>query len=108
MAPFDAVKLTTVRADRAGAFEVDVTIPIGMDLGSHHIRALGTTSQVEATVPLALELPTLASSTPGSLATGLPQSGLETAPLIALGGGLLVAGLAITWLRRSRTRRQQR
>ena len=99
MTASDPVFLTNVTADRDGAFQVTVTIPATVPPGDHRIMAVRADGSVAVTDAVVVLPPAPASGT--TPAAALAQSGSET-PWggLALGGMLLLVGLALTALRR--------
>jgi hypothetical protein len=92
------VDLGTAQADAAGFATFTFTIPAGLEVGAHNVTMTGLTSgataQADFTVTAAAAQDT----------SGLAYTGTDVLPLLALGGGLLVAGAgAVTVAARRRS-----
>jgi hypothetical protein len=81
------VDLGTVRADANGVATFTFTIPAGLEVGTHSVTMTGLTSGITAEATFTV---TAAAEGVG----GLAYTGAEVVPLLAVGGGLLVAGAA--------------
>ena len=91
------VDLGTVQADANGNATFTFTVPAGLETGTHSVTMTGLTSGTEQAVTFTVTAPAAATG-------GLAYTGSEVVPLVALGGGLLVAGAgAVTVARRRRT-----
>jgi hypothetical protein len=102
------VDLGTVQADANGNATVTFTVPADLATGAHSVTMTGLTSGVERTAGFVVTSSGDAGAgdeaVPVDEAGGLAYTGAEVAPLLALGGGLLVAGAgAVTVARRRRT-----
>jgi hypothetical protein len=81
------VDLGTVQADAAGFATFTFTIPAGLESGIHSVTMTGLTSGATAEATFTV--------TAGAQSTGgLAYTGTDVLPLLAVGGGLLVAGAA--------------
>jgi hypothetical protein len=91
------VDLGTVEADDNGFATFTFTIPAHLEGGIHSVTMTGATSGVTAEATFTV---TVADQDAG----GLAYTGADVLPLLALGGGLLVAGVgAVTVASRRRS-----
>ena len=102
----EPVVLGTAVADDDGAIRLLTTVPAGTALGDHRIEAVGGSSQRWATTPLVVAVPP-APATPARPATARPALAATGSEAAGLGGVtllLLVVGLGLVAVGRSRPR----
>jgi hypothetical protein len=90
------VDLGTVRADADGVATFTFDVPAGLEVGSHSVSMTGlvsgTTAELFFTVT-GQPAPAAATTAPATT-EDLASTGTDALPLLAVGGGLLVAGAA--------------
>jgi hypothetical protein len=91
------VDLGTVQAGADGVATFTFLVPAGFEVGAHSVEMTGLTSGIVGEVSFVVTAATAGSG-------GLAYTGVEVVPLLALGGGLLVAGAgALTVAHRRRS-----